>query len=138
MARREKPSASARAREGALCAGVDQRGTLPRRSTTCRASAEAAVWAAREGVGATRVLHYQCADAVREGALMIVLGAFELDPVPVHLQDAYSHLEHREGDFPVSERIGQYGFSLPLFQEMTEMQQDRVISALRDILGEGR
>lgn len=48
-------------------------------------TAEAAVWAAREGVGATRVLHYQCADAVRKGALTIILDAFELEPLPVHL-----------------------------------------------------
>ena len=48
-------------------------------------SAEAAVWAAIQGIGATRVLHYQCVDAVRDGALQIVLAEFELDPAPVHL-----------------------------------------------------
>jgi DNA-binding transcriptional LysR family regulator len=48
-------------------------------------TAEAAVWAAIQGVGVTRVLHYQCADAVREGALRIVLADFENEPIPVHL-----------------------------------------------------
>jgi DNA-binding transcriptional LysR family regulator len=57
----------------------------PRLSVT---TAEAAVWAAREGLGATRVLHYQCADALREGSLRIVLAAFEVDPLPVHLLHA--------------------------------------------------
>lgn len=51
-------------------------------------TAEAAVWAAAEGVGATRVLHYQCADAVRDGTLKIILSAFELAPLPVHLLHA--------------------------------------------------
>ena len=48
-------------------------------------SAEAAVWAAARGVGVTRVLHYQCADALRDDSLQIILADFELEPVPVHL-----------------------------------------------------
>ncbi len=48
-------------------------------------AAEAAVWAAIQGVGVTRVLHYQCADAVRDGSLRIILADFEIDPLPVHL-----------------------------------------------------
>jgi DNA-binding transcriptional LysR family regulator len=58
---------------------------LPIRPRLSVSSAEAAVWAAIQGVGATRVLHYQCAEAVREGALQIVLADFELEPLPVHL-----------------------------------------------------
>ena len=33
----------------------------------------------------TRVLHYQCADAVRDGSLRIILADFEVEPLPVHL-----------------------------------------------------
>jgi DNA-binding transcriptional LysR family regulator len=51
-------------------------------------TADAAVWAATEGVGATRVLHYQCADAVRDGSLRIVLADFEVDALPVHVVHA--------------------------------------------------
>ncbi|KQV42765.1 MULTISPECIES: LysR family transcriptional regulator [unclassified Rhizobium] len=51
-------------------------------------AAEAAVSAACEAVGATRVLHYQCADAVRAGSLRIILPTFEVDPLPVHLLHA--------------------------------------------------
>lgn len=55
-------------------------------------------------------------------------------PVPVHLQDAYAHLEHQVGDFPIAERVARDCFTLPLFPEMTEAQQDRVIRALHEIL----
>jgi DNA-binding transcriptional LysR family regulator len=48
-------------------------------------TAEAAVWAAAHGVGVTRVLHYQCADAIRDGSLSIILAAFEVAPLPIHL-----------------------------------------------------
>ena len=51
-------------------------------------TAEAAVWAAVRGVGVTRVLHYQCGGAVRDGSLAIILADFEPPPLPVHLLHA--------------------------------------------------
>jgi DNA-binding transcriptional LysR family regulator len=57
----------------------------PRLSVT---TAEAAAQAAVLGVGAARLLHYQVAEAVRAGALRIVLEAFEPEPVPVSLLHA--------------------------------------------------
>jgi DNA-binding transcriptional LysR family regulator len=48
-------------------------------------TAEAAVAAAIDGVGATRVLQYQCADAVGDGGLLVILTPFEPEPLPVHL-----------------------------------------------------
>jgi len=57
----------------------------PRLSVT---TAEAAVWAAAQGVGVTRVLHYQCADAIHDGSLRIILANFEVEPLPVHLLHA--------------------------------------------------
>jgi dTDP-4-amino-4,6-dideoxygalactose transaminase len=56
--------------------------------------------------------------------------------VPVHLQPAYAGLCGRPGDYPVAERIGRECLSLPLFPEMTDDQQDRVVDALRDALRE--
>jgi DNA-binding transcriptional LysR family regulator len=46
------------------------------------------VVAAAQGVGATRILHYQCAEALEQGTLKIVLADFELDPFPIHLLHA--------------------------------------------------
>jgi DNA-binding transcriptional LysR family regulator len=51
-------------------------------------TAEAAVWAAAQGIGVTRVLHYQCVEAVRDGSLAIILADFEPEPLPVHLVHA--------------------------------------------------
>ena len=58
---------------------------VPIRTRLSVSTAEAAVWAAADGVGLTRVLHYQCAEALREGSLRITLADFELEPLPVHL-----------------------------------------------------
>ncbi|WP_144954033.1 LysR family transcriptional regulator [Pseudomonas oryzihabitans] len=46
---------------------------------------EAAISAARAGRGLTRVLHYQIAPALAEGALQIVLAEHEEAPLPIHL-----------------------------------------------------
>ena len=51
-------------------------------------AAEAAVWAALQGIGVTRVLHYQCAAPAREGLLRIILTKYEVEPLPVHLLHA--------------------------------------------------
>jgi dTDP-4-amino-4,6-dideoxygalactose transaminase len=53
-------------------------------------------------------------------------------PIPVHLQPAYRNLGYKPGDFPVSERIGRECFTLPLYPEMTEEQQDAVVDALAE------
>jgi DNA-binding transcriptional LysR family regulator len=68
----------------------DTKGSIdvPVRPRLSVSTAEAAVWAAVHGVGATRVLHYQCADAVRDGSLRIILAHYELEPLPVHLMHA--------------------------------------------------
>ncbi len=57
--------------------------------------------------------------------------------MPVHLQEAYADLEHRPGDFPIAERVASDCLSLPLFPEMTDEQQDRVVAALHEILMDG-
>ncbi|WP_307437013.1 LysR family transcriptional regulator [Labrys monachus] len=68
----------------------DDRASLevPIRPRLSVSTAEAAVWAATRGVGVTRVLHYQCADALRDGSLRIILADFETEPLPVHLLHA--------------------------------------------------
>jgi dTDP-4-amino-4,6-dideoxygalactose transaminase len=55
-------------------------------------------------------------------------------PIPVHLQPAYQGLGYEPGDFPVAERVARECFTLPLFPEMTEEQQDAVVKALTAVL----
>ena len=66
-------------------AGTISVAVAPRLSVT---TAEAAVWAASQGVGVTRVLHYQCEEAVRSGALRILLPDYEPAALPIHLTHA--------------------------------------------------
>jgi DNA-binding transcriptional LysR family regulator len=59
--------------------------SVPVRSRLAVNTAEAAIEAATLGVGLTRVLSYQVAEAVRDNALCVVLNAFESAPLPVNL-----------------------------------------------------
>lgn len=61
---------------------------VPIRARLSVTTAEAAVDAAVAGLGVTRVLSYQAANALREGTLQPVLEAFEPPPWPVHLVHA--------------------------------------------------
>lgn len=53
-------------------------------------------------------------------------------PIPLHLQDAYSDLGHRKGDFPVAERLSTQLLSLPMFPGITDGQLDYVISSVKE------
>ena len=48
-------------------------------------SADAAIWQAEQGLGLTRVLAYQAAEAIATGRLKAVLTPFEIPPLPIHV-----------------------------------------------------
>lgn len=55
-------------------------------------------------------------------------------PTPIHLQKAFEYLGYKAGDFPVSESLCNTVLSLPMFAELTDAQQDRVVAALKEAL----
>ena len=52
----------------------------------------------------------------------------------MHLFKLFRALGHREGDFPVAERLGRSIVTLPLFPAMAESDVDRVCDAVRAVL----
>jgi dTDP-4-amino-4,6-dideoxygalactose transaminase len=48
-------------------------------------------------------------------------------PLSLHQQECFKHLGYRTGDFPTSEEAAGGVLALPIFPEITESQQERVI-----------
>ena len=55
-------------------------------------------------------------------------------PIPLHLQDAYRHLNYQEGDFPVSEKLAPQILSLPMYPQLTAEQQQIVVRGLQEAI----
>ena len=54
--------------------------------------------------------------------------------IPVHLQPYYQDIGFRQGDFSVSERYYEEAFTLPLYYNLTDEQQDEIVAALEEVL----
>lgn len=52
-------------------------------------------------------------------------------PIPLHLQPALSYLHYKKGAFPHAEKAAETILSLPIYPELTDTQQDKVITAIR-------
>lgn len=70
---------------------------------------------------------------VFEGLRELDIGV-NLHYIPVHTQPYYQRMGFNAGDFPESERYYEEAISLPMFQTMTEEQQDEVVGSLRKVL----
>ncbi|MCY1275186.1 UDP-4-amino-4-deoxy-L-arabinose--oxoglutarate aminotransferase [compost metagenome] len=54
--------------------------------------------------------------------------------IPVHTQPYYRNFGFKDGDYPEAEQYYREAISLPMFQTLSESQQDEVVSALRQAI----
>lgn len=59
-------------------------------------------------------------------------------PVPLHAQACFAALGQTDADLPVSARLAGEVLSIPIFPELTPVQQDEVIAAVREFLATER
>lgn len=51
-------------------------------------------------------------------------------PIPIHLQEAYKELGHRQGDFPITERLATEELSIPLWVGIDKISMDHIARSL--------
>ncbi|TLQ43752.1 DegT/DnrJ/EryC1/StrS family aminotransferase [Streptomyces marianii] len=56
-------------------------------------------------------------------------------PWPVHTMSGFAHLGYGPGDLPVTERLADQIFSLPMYPSLRADEQEKVIDAVREVVG---
>lgn len=58
------------------------------------------------------------------------IGSIVHYPIPPHLSEAYQYLGYKKGDFPLTERYADEVLSIPLYNGMTDAEQEYVIDVI--------
>ena len=88
-------------------------------------------------IDATSVWHQFVTHTKKRDELISYLNKQEINtvihyPVPPHLSEAYAYLGMKRGDLPVTERYADEVLSLPLYNGMTENEQQYVIEKIEN------
>jgi dTDP-4-amino-4,6-dideoxygalactose transaminase len=74
-------------------------------------------------------------EALREHLKASGIGCAVYYPLPLHLQPCFAQLGYRKGSLPESEAAAEQVLSLPVYPELTEAQQERVVATITGFYG---
>ncbi|MEB3349867.1 MAG: DegT/DnrJ/EryC1/StrS family aminotransferase [Cyanobacteriota bacterium] len=95
----------------------------------CAGSCSASAVSAEHGLPEARCRDWFQAQLHQAGVSTIIYY-----PIPIHRQPAYAHLGWEPGSLPITEALASEVLSLPIFPELSGVQQEAVIGALRQLL----
>lgn len=73
-------------------------------------------------------------DRVRQQLQQLGVGSMVYYPIPLHRQPVYASLGYKPGSLPITEQVAQEVISLPMFPELSAVQQEQVVYALKEVL----
>jgi len=76
------------------------------------------------------VIRVERRDALREAMTAAGVASQIYYPVPLHLQPCFEPLGFRKGEFPEAERACAECLALPIYPELSDAQQDRVVDVI--------
>jgi len=84
----------------------------------------------------THIYHLFCIESDRREEIMKELRNSQIQtgiyyPLCLHLQEVYSYLNYKKGDFHIAESISERLFAIPMHPFLKESEQDQIISILR-------
>lgn len=83
----------------------------------------------------TYVIKTENREKLREELTKAEISSGVYFPVPLHLQKVYEHLGYKKGDMPNAESIANNSLAIPIFPELTNEEQDKVIELLNKYVG---
>ncbi|MEI8136912.1 MAG: DegT/DnrJ/EryC1/StrS family aminotransferase [Bacteroidota bacterium] len=70
-------------------------------------------------------------DALQEYLTKNIIGTIIHYPIPPHLQEAYSEMNFKKGQFPIAEQMAETSLSLPLYPGMKKEEIEYVANAIK-------
>ena len=109
---------------------VVQVGQCPQGQSLCKGSCSPSATSARHGLPESC-----CRDWFKQALQDQGVNTIIYYPIPIHRQPAYADLGLQPGSLPVTEQLCTTVLSLPIFPELTDQQQQRVVDSLEQLLG---
>jgi dTDP-4-amino-4,6-dideoxygalactose transaminase len=78
------------------------------------------------------VIRVERRDELRKFLAQQGIGTEVYYPIPLHLQPVFAYLGYKKGDLPESERAAEDVLALPMFPELREEEQDRVVTGIAE------
>lgn len=80
------------------------------------------------------VIHTNRRDELQEYLKLHEIGSLIHYPIPPHLSEAYRGLGKKEGDFPIAEKYAKEVLSLPIYNGMTDEEQNYIIETINNFI----
>ncbi|MCX7610543.1 MAG: DegT/DnrJ/EryC1/StrS family aminotransferase [Ignavibacterium sp.] len=82
------------------------------------------------------IIRVEKRDELREFLTKNEIGTEIYYPVPFHLQECFAYLNHKKGDFPISEFSADTSLAIPIYPELTEEQISYVVQKIKEFFNQ--